>query len=210
MSRSRLRPTQKGHWEVLVSRCRSSHWRYNPTVRRVLSLLFAPLVIGATPAPSQLSDRDFQQVMLAAVVASSHANSVGSFTTTVCVEKELRPASTAAKEWRSDGPSGATPSKVAIGRQRSIGWFPPKFILVSSKVSRPIDCLVLGWGPRPPAGWPGPSHTPAVVLSFTQPVLVNGYAVIEEYKDCCAGFLRVFTKHKGRWKQVTSRLLWQS
>ena len=50
-----------------------------------------------------------------------------------------------------------------------------------------------------------------VTLTFTQPVLVNGRAYINEYEDCpglCGTtFLRVFIKQNGKWAQVERMVL---
>src|SRR5947209_19059134 len=54
-------------------------------------LAIAVLVGAAGPAPAPLSDRDFQQLMNAAVAAASDPSQLQPLTKTICVARELRP-----------------------------------------------------------------------------------------------------------------------
>jgi hypothetical protein len=95
----------------------------------------------------------------------------------------------------------------AVARQSRILALPPRFVLIDSN-ARPSNCLIphsLGRGPD----WVRDESV--VVLTFTRPVIVNGYAFVEEYEECAGlcgtTFLRVFQKKGGQWIQVSRTIL---
>jgi hypothetical protein len=189
--------------------------------------LFLPMALlagAATPEAAPLTGKDFQQLMEAAVMASSAPSQVQPLTTTICVQRELQaPVADlqALSGWfqgagRLRSPSGspaidhaiaaATLSKVALASQRTMPALPQRFVLVDTAL--PPECVIprtLGRGPN----W---RHDESiVVLTFTRPALANGYAFMEEY-EACAGlcgttFLRVFRKRGGKWTQVAQTIL---
>jgi hypothetical protein len=194
---------------------------------RIALLLSIALVAGAPrPASAPLSDRDFQQLMDAAVAASSAPSELQTGTTTICVQRELRPPLELTNGWiktfKDAGKGSLLPqtgnvgadrairaamsSKAAIARQKTIAVLPRKFVLVGKAF--PPECVIphgLARGPN----WQRDEST--FVLTFTRPALANGYAFIDEYEEC-AGLcgttsLRVFRKQSGKWTQVARAVL---
>jgi len=189
--------------------------------------LLVPLALlagAARPEAAQLTDKDFQQLMEAAVMAFSAPSQVQPLTTTICVQRELQaPVADleALSGWfhgagRLRSPSGspaidqsiaaATLSKVTWASQTTMPALPQKFVLVDKAL--PPECVIprtLGRGPN----W---RHDESmVVLTFTRPALANGYAFMEEYEACTGlcgtTFLRVFRKRGGKWTQVAQTIL---
>jgi hypothetical protein len=193
-------------------------------MRAALFLPMALLAGAARPEAAPLTDKDFQQLMEAAVIASSAPSQVQPLTATICVQRDLQaPVADlgALSGWfqgagRLRSPSGspaidqsiaaATLSKATLASQSTMPALPPKFVLVG-KVLPPKCVIPRTWGRGP--NW---RHDESiVVLTFTRPALANGYAFMEEY-EACAGlcgttFLRVFGKRDGRWTQVAQTIL---
>jgi hypothetical protein len=174
--------------------------------------LFAAANEAASP---QLSNRDFEQLMEAAVTASAKPE-VQPLTTTICVQQEFEPPIVIG-EWIGNFLSARTPSALAdgslataissksvIARQTSMPPLTSKFIIVSAKTKRPASCVIEHVPTQ--TSRPKNGNDSAVVLSFSQPVLANGYAFIEELEECpglCATtYLRVFRWQKGKWVQA--------
>ena len=179
---------------------------------------------AARPEVAPLRDGDFQQLMNAAVVASSAPSQLQPLTTTICVQRELQPPVAdlqALSGWfqgagRLRSPSGsaavdqsiaaATVSTVGFASQSTMPPLPRKFVLVGKVL--PPECVVLHSGGRGP-NW---RHDESmVVLTFTRPTLAKGYAFIQEYEECAGlcgtTFLRVFQKRRGKWTQVAQTIL---
>ena len=190
-------------------------------------LAIAVLAGAAGPAPAPLSDRDFRQLMNAAVAAASDPSQLQPLTSTICVARELGAplqARKAAVEMFANAGNGASPpqtgdagadqsidaamsSTAAVAHQTSIPALPRRYLLVHAKALRP-QCLI------PHSIMRGPNwrrDESIVVLTFTRPALANGYAYIEEYEGCAGlcgtTFLRVFRKRNGKWTQIARTIL---
>jgi hypothetical protein len=182
---------------------------------------------AARPASTPLSDRDFLQLMNAAVATASAPSQLQPLTSTICVARELGAPLQARKadveifategKGASPPPTGdagadqsidaAMSPTAVVAHQTSMPALPRKYLLVDAELLPP-ECVIprtLGRGPN----W---KHDESiVVLTFTRPALANGYAYIEEY-EACAGlcgttFLRVFRKQNGKWTQVARTIL---
>lgn len=183
---------------------------------KMFVLWLAMSVAAAPPATSQLTDRDFQQLLQAAVTISGRASQVQPTTSRICVQRELEPPLEFSKQL---GPShlpvgiadadralnAAMSAPAPVARHASMPPLPSRFILFS-KEKRPAQCAVQS------IALPGQRvDESTVVLSFTEPALANGYAFIEEYENCpglCGTtFLRTFRKQHGKWVQVARTVL---
>ncbi len=186
---------------------------------RIALLLPIALLLGAvTPPNMPLSDREFQQLMKAAVDAASRPSELQPLTTTICVKRDLGPALNFEKHLGgSHLPVGvpevdrsldaAISATGTATRQIRMPKLPRRYWLVDSD-TLPPECVIqhtLGRGPN----W---QHNESiVVLTFARPAWANGYAFIEESEEC-AGlcgkvFLRVFRKRNGNWSQVVRTIL---
>ena len=196
-------------------------------MRAALIPAIALLVAAAGPSSTPLSDRDFQQLMEAAVAAASAPSEVQPHTTTICVARELQPAFGATKGWlatweaageRAPRPrtghvgadnsmTAAMSPKAAVAHQTAMPALPPKYLLGASK-ALPPECIISHTLTRGP-NWERDESI--VVLTFTQPAQANGYVYIEEYEECAGlcgtTFLRVFRKQNGKWAQVAKTIL---
>lgn len=182
-------------------------------------MLLASFVVSAATKPPQLSGRDFQQLMEAAVVSAAAPSQVQPLTSTICVKQQLKAPLTnlsSLRGWfgKASGPGRASGSQssnasiaaamsaqFSIAHQTSMPRLPAKFVLVDA--TPPPQCVVSHSAGRGP-NW---KQDEAVVgLSFSRPVLAKGYAFIEEYEECpglCGTtFLRVFKNSHGKWMQV--------
>jgi hypothetical protein len=187
----------------------------------------APLFLlagAARPESAPLTGNDFQQLMQAAVTASSAASQLQPLTATICVKRELQAPIAdlrALSGWfqgagRLRSPSGsavvdqsiaaAILSKPLFAPQTAMPLLPKKFVMVGKVL--PPECVV------PHSGGRGPNwrHDESiVVLTFTRPTLAQNYAFIQEYEECAGlcgtTFLRVFRKRAGKWTQVAQVIL---
>jgi hypothetical protein len=189
--------------------------------------LLVPIVLlagAAKPQSTTLTDKDFQQLMGAAVMAASAPSQVQPLTGTVCVQRELQaPVADlqALSGWfqgagRLRSPSGSavvdqsiaasTLSKPGFALQTTMPRLPKRFVMVGKVL--PSECVVSHSGGRGP-NW---KHDESiVVLTFTRPTLAKGYAFIQEYEECAGlcgtTFLRVFQKRAGKWTQIAQFIL---
>ena len=168
-------------------------------MKRPAVLTTAMLLIGATPAPV-MTDRDFEQLMRAAVEASSTPSEVQPTTKTVCVKRELEPPLS------FEPPTAVAKGAAVIPRQSVMPRLPTRFIVYASNAI-PTLCVI----DHAPPFRGLRADVSRVALTFTRPVLVNGQAYINEYEDCpglCGTtFLRVFKKQNGKWTQVERMVL---
>jgi hypothetical protein len=195
-------------------------------MRTALLLGTALLVGAAKPGPAPLGEGDFAQLMNAAVAAASVPSEVQPLTSTICVQRELQPPMAASraftKAFEDSGRGALQPrtgdanadksliaamsAKAAVAQQTSMPALPSKFVLFDKE--RPPECVIshsFGRGPN----W---KHDESiVVLNFARPVLVHGYAYIEEHEECAGlcgtTYLRIFRKLKDRWEQVARTVL---
>lgn len=195
-------------------------------MRAALILAIALLVAAAGPSATPLSNRDFQQLMKAAVAAASAPSEVQPHTTTICVARELQPAFGATKGWLAtweaageraprprtgnigaDNSMTAAMSPKAAVAQTAMPALPRQYLLGTSK-ALPPECIISHALTRGP-NWERDESI--VVLTFTRPAQANGYAYIEEHEECpglCGTtFLRVFRKQNGKWAQVAKTIL---
>src|SRR4051812_43615677 len=121
---------------------------------RTALLLTVALVVGAArPVSAPLTDRDFRQLMNAAVAAASAPSQLQPLTSTICVARELGvplQARKAAVEMFSAEGKGALPpqtgdagadrsidaamaSTAAVARQTSMPPLPRRYLLVHAK-----------------------------------------------------------------------------
>lgn len=189
-------------------------------MRKALASLLSAALLGGATHSSQISERDFQQLMETATVASAAPYQVQPLTTTVCVNRQLQPPVTdlrALSGWfvsvRPSPSAGASASgatiaaamsgKVSVVHQTKMPPLPSRFVLFDG--TPPPGCVVSHSGGRGP-NWQ--KDESVVVLSFTRPVLARGYAFLEEYEECpglCGTtFLRAFRKEGGKWTQVAA------
>lgn len=195
-------------------------------MRAALFLSMALLAGAVRPPSAALSNRDFQQLMDAAVEASSAPSQLQPLTATICVQRQLQPPLIATRTWTKtfeDAGKGemqprmgdadvdkslvaALSSSATVAHRTRMPPLPKRFV-VFGKV-RPAECVIphsLGRGPN----W---RHDESIVaLTFTQPALANGYAFVEEYEECAGlcgtSFLRAFRKQNGKWTQVARTIL---
>ena len=101
----------------------------------------------------------------------------------------------------------ALTQKAVEGATKAIASLPPKFVLYSSMSPIPARCTI---DHRVVSG----SNNHAITLSLTQPVLAEGFVFIDQTMDCAglcgSGWLRVFRKQNGKWKQIAYRNLFMS
>jgi hypothetical protein len=195
-------------------------------MRTALALSAIFLVGAGRPASASLSDRDFQQLMNAAVASSSAPSELQPLTKTICIQRELQPPLVATKGWiktfEDAGKDNVQPrtgdadadrsltaamsSKPVAPRQTRISLLPKKFVVVGKAF--PPECVIPHSLVR---GRNWQRDESIVVLTFTRPALANGYAFIENYEECSGlcgtTFLRVFRKQKGKWTQVARTIL---
>lgn len=196
-------------------------------MRAALIPVISLFVAAAGHSSTQLSDRDFQQLMEAAVAAASAPSEVQPNTTTICIARELQPAFRATKRWVKTwkgagkeviwprtGDAGADNSMTAamspmaaVPHQTAMPVLPSNYLLVTSKTLSP-ECVI----PHTLTRGPNWKRDEAIaVLTFTRPAQANGYAYIEEYEECAGlcgtTFLRVFRKQHRKWAQVAKAVL---
>src|SRR5947199_402246 len=158
-------------------------------MRAALLVTMVLLAGAAKPESALLTDTDFQQLMEAAVIASSAPSQVQPLTTTVCVQRELQAPVVdlkALSAWfqgadRLRPPSGspavdrsiaaAMLSEVGVARQTTMPALPQRFVVVNSAL--PPECVI----PQTSGRGPDWRHDESmVVLTFTRPALAHGYA----------------------------------
>lgn len=208
-------------WRLLrLDRCKLRFREQHPTgpyvadfYRPAAALLFLMALLAATPcgASGSLSDRDFEQLMGAAVAAASAPSEVQPRTTTVCVERALGPPFGSTKSWiRSfeetmrwrkaqgfedpdEGPPQPRTGNVEVDKSITAAISAKAAVAHQTSISalpprfvlvgkaRPPECVVTHSLTRGP-NWERDESV--VVLSFTRPAFANGYAFLEEHEEC--------------------------
>ena len=196
---------------------------------KVPALIAAAMALCNSAQAAPLSERDFQQLMQAAVAAS--AKTAQPDTQTICVQRELESPlkfSRAAMEaTHVSGVPGmpvvhlsqaqdaavekafgsALTAKATVDARTTLSFLTPQFMLYSSASRVPNRCAI-------DHRWASGSTNHAISITLTRPVFVDGYAFVDEATDCpglCgSGWLRIFEKQGSRWKQIAVRNLFVS
>jgi hypothetical protein len=178
------------------------------------------------------TERDFQQLMTAAIAAGASTAQAG--TRTICIQRELEPPLDISKK-RTAGthqtrlpglpikPAPPATEDPAVDRayavalvptaeaasEGQIATIPAPYVPYSSKSPIPPRCAI---DPHWASSRSAAEHVTRVRLS--RPVFANGFAFIDQITECSglcgSGWLRVFKKQKGRWTEVASRNLFVS
>jgi hypothetical protein len=186
----------------------------------------AAAALGSSQPAAPLGQRDFQDLMQAAVAVG--AANWGAPVQNICVQRELEAPLKFMKRgaglgWRSSSSGRYTANAgldaslaKAMSPQAPVApetTMPPLgsgFIIFSSKAARPKQCLV----PHDLGMARGAPHQLSVAITFTRPAFADGMAFINEVDDCPAlcgdGVVRAFRKLDGKWTQVADAILWVS
>jgi hypothetical protein len=191
---------------------------------------------GAAAPAQPIAGEDFRELIVAAVAAGASTAQAG--TRTICVQREFESPLKLSKDGMDNfhmkpgmpGVPVAEPTapaaagrraieqafavaispKAAIASRTAIGKVPKPYIGYSSAASMPHKCEI------PPIPGPGspPVRNDVTRLILSRPVFANGFAFIDQRSECMgfcgSGWLRVFQKRNGRWKQVLCRNLFVS
>jgi len=193
-------------------------------------MAIAALLGGAAPA-QQLGRKDFQHLMDAAVSAGAATAQAG--TRTICVQRELELPLDVSKQRTADTHQAGLPGlpilpprsaqqdagveqayavalgpRAAVASETEIATIAAPYIPYSSKAI-PARCAI---DPHWASTGSAAEHVTRVRLS--RPVLANGFAFVGQVTECSglcgSGWLRVFRKDHGKWKQVAVRNLFIS